>query len=240
MEEYVIYVDETIPNQTNPFFCFAGAAFMRKDYEDIVIPKVNSLKNKYFQTTDIVFHFYEMKKSTGQFKIFTDQSTRESFWKDYVTLITELPMSVLGVYFDSRIMSACFPYSKYDNYELGFSSLVDNIMHFLVNNDGCGQIIVESRTFKENSNLHTTFLDYRNRGSLFYKEGDIRKHISALGFITKKENCIGLQIADMLPSELLRYCRTTKGFYGLTRAISGKIYGAGTDTEKIVGFKNII
>ena len=107
-------------------------AFEKLEYETIVIKAVNDLKKKHFGGTDIVFHFNEMKKSEGFFKAFVDPVIRDAFWKEYVDTIDQLPMEILGVYFDSKKMSRLFHESKYNNYEIGFTMLLDSFMHYLV------------------------------------------------------------------------------------------------------------
>lgn len=240
MSDYMIFVDETVPDTTNPYLCFAGIIVSRKDYENVIIPKVNALKTKHFGTTGIVFHFAEMRKAVNQFSCLADSTKRTAFWHEYVALISSLPFTVLGVYFDPKLMTAVFPNGKYDAYEVGFISLLDNVLHFLRANDSRGQMTVESRTFAQNAELLEAFLDYKKRGSLYLKEETITKHLSSLGFITKKDNCIGLQLADLVPGRLLRVINSAgKDSFNLAQTLSSKIYLHGTEYEKILGLKNI-
>ena len=52
-DEYILFADETKKTPQNPYFCFAGFIIKRCNYEDILVPKINSLKQKHFGRTDI-------------------------------------------------------------------------------------------------------------------------------------------------------------------------------------------
>lgn len=67
MDEYLLFADETNPSDTNPYFCFSGISISRKYYEDIFIQQINQLKKKHFGTTDVIFHFTDMKKNKKDF-----------------------------------------------------------------------------------------------------------------------------------------------------------------------------
>ena len=124
---------------------------------------------------------------------------------------------------------------------IGFYSLLDNYVHYLKSKNAYGQICIESRTLKENSYLQRTFYEYVDNGSLYFSNHDTNTYLASLGFVIKGDNCIGLQIADIVPSQLLRYKKgIKKDFHKLTKTLSTKIYNYNTDFESILGFKNIL
>ena len=99
MKDYLLYVDETKPSSTQPYFCFAGIAVERLYYEKTLIHDVNALKIKHFGKSDIVFHFSDMKKNRGGFSALQDTTLRNSFWQDYVNLLSNASFDILGIYF---------------------------------------------------------------------------------------------------------------------------------------------
>lgn len=241
MEEYLLFADETKPTKDNPFFCFSGISISREYYEQNLIPEINALKKKYFGTTDIVFHFTDMKKNKNEFSIFIDETKRNKFWDEFVAIIKKSPIDILGVYFDDAEMTKIYPKKPHSNYDLGFYALLDNYVHYLKSKDAYGQICIESRTFKENSYLQKTFYEYIEKGSLYFSEKDTKNYLTSLGFIIKKDNCIGLQVADVVPSQILRYVKgSKKDFHGLAKVLGRKIYGHGTSQEHVLGLKNLL
>jgi len=241
MKDYLIFVDETKPSTYQPYFCFAGIVIERTHYETVLIQEINNLKNHYFNTSNIIFHFSDMKKNRNKFSILQDEKTRNNFWNDYISLIKNTSFDILGIYFNDAKMTHLQHGKQKNNYNIGFYLLLDSFMHYLIDNDGYGQICVESRSFNENKYLLDTFYQYQQNGSIYFENEDIKKHLASIGFNIKQDNCIGLQVVDLIPSQLIRYkvgCK--KDFYNLCKTLSTKIYNVGTDYENIIGIKNIL
>lgn len=240
-KDYLLFVDETKPTLHSPNFCFAGIIVERTYYESTLTNEVSKLKVKHFGKSDIIFHFSDMKKNRGDFSILQDTTLRNSFWKDYVALINNASFDILGIYFDDKKMNYLQHGKHRNNYNIGFYALLDNFMHYLTEKDAYGQICVESRSFNENRYLLDTFCNYQQNGSIYFNEKDIRQHLSSIGFTIKGDNCIGLQIVDPIPSQLMRYkAGYKKDSYLLYNTLSTKIYNSGTEYENILGIKNIL
>lgn len=241
MKDYLLFVDETKPDNYHPNFCFAGIVVEREYYEKTLIKDVNTLKIKHFGRSDIVFHFSDMKKNRNEFSVFINEEKRNNFWTDYVNLLNVANFNILGIYFDDKKMNRLQYGTSKNNYNIGFYALLDNFMHYLKDNDAYGQICVESRSFNENRFLLDVFYKYQQNGSIYFAEPDVKKHLSSIGFIVKGDNCIGLQLVDSVPSQLMRYiAKNKKDFYNLYNTLAAKIYNVGTDYENILGIKNIL
>ena len=79
MKDYLLFVDETKSDKYHPNFCFAGIVVEREYYEKILIKDVNTLKNKHFGKSDVIFHFSDMKKNRNDFTIFINEEKRNDF-----------------------------------------------------------------------------------------------------------------------------------------------------------------
>lgn len=241
MKDYLLFVDETKSNNYHPNFCFAGIIVEREYYEKVLVKDVSNLKINHFGKSDVIFHFSDMKKNHKDFSILLDEEKREKFWTDYINLIKDAKFDIIGIYFDNKKMEQLQFGSSKNNYNIGFYALLDNFMHYLKDKDAFGQICVESRSFNENRYLLDVFYKYQQNGSIYFNESEIKKHLSSIGFNIKGDNCIGLQLADPIPSQLMRYvANNKKDFYGLSKTLSAKIYNVGTEYENILGIKNIL
>ena len=240
MDEYILFADETYKSPQNPYFCFAGYIIKRSEYTDSLIPAINSLKEKHFGNTSVVMHFTEMKNNKGEFAMFRDPTIRNGFWVDFVEKFSKFDISIIGVYYNENLMEAGFGKGGTTNYDIAFRHLLENYLHFLKSVDGIGAICIESRTLKENMQLENNYYDYINNGSIYFSSTDTIKHLASIGFIIKEDNCIGLQVADVLPSRLMRMINGLKDNYRFDAAIKTKIYKSGTDFESIVGLKRIL
>ena len=239
MEEYILYLDETARSVCNPYFCLAGIIVKRKDYEDIIIPKINALKKKYFSTTDIIFHASAMNRKENEFAIFKDNKVNQKFWGEYVLLASTFPFTTLGVYFDQAQMSRLFKTDQINFYNIAFVEIIRNYIHFLKENNGIGSIVIESRSFNQNAALQNDYYQFIKNGSWFYSAADFQKYLSSLGFIVKKDNCIGLQVADFCPLALTKVLNNRKDSYGLGRTYYNKLYKINTPELELLGLKKI-
>lgn len=241
MKDYLLFLDETRPDRHHPHFCLAGIIVKREYYEKILVKDVNNLKIKHFGKTDVIFHFSDMKKNRNDFSILIDEEKRHDFWLDFTKLLKNSVFDIMGIYFDYNKMSQLQYGKSKNNYNIGFYMLLDNFMHYLKEKNGVGQICVESRTFNENRYLLDVFYKYQQNGSIYFTELEIKKHLSSIGFIVKGDNCIGLQLADPVPSQLMRYIsKSKKDTYNIYNTLSTKIYKVDTDYENILGIKNIL
>lgn len=241
MEEYLIFLDETKPvKNQNPYFCLAGLIISKEEYIKKMMPPINSLKEKYFKTSSIIFHFTDMKKNKNDFTILNNIEVRNAFWDEYTDILNSIKFTTIGIYFEQVTMTYFYAKPSYRSYDIAFISLLDNITHFLYHNKVLGQICIESRTLKENSYLLNSYCDYLKKGSLYHSKDTINEHLSGLGFIYKEENCIGLQVADMIPSIMLRKISKKKDNFGLKPIFYNKLYQKGSKAEDIIGFKRIL
>ena len=240
MDEYLFFIDETNRTTNNRYFCLAGIVTTRKIYEDEIIPKINEIKLKYFARTDIVFHYSAMQNNRDEFEIFKDKDIKTSFWNDYVSLLKNLNFNVLGVYYDEITMSNLFNANGIRIYEIAFIELLNNYLFFLKAKKGLGNICLESRGLKNDFYLQNSYYNYLKNGSPYYTKDDWEKHLTSLGFIIKKDNNVGLQIADIAPSALLRQINGTKDIFNIGSLFRGKLYKKGTNNQDIFGLKKLI
>ena len=240
MEEYILFVDETKKTSHNPYFCMSGVCFKRSYYEDIVVTKVNDLKKKHFDDTSIIFHYSDMNNKKNGFEVFRDGKVRQKFWTDYSNVLGKLNFTTFGVYFNQDDMKNIYGKGRSSNYDIAFVALLKNYLHFLKSVNGIGSICIESRGFNENAILQQSYYNYLNTGSMFFPSNIYEQHLSSIGFIVKGDNCIGLQIADISPSALLREVNGTKDFYGLGKKYREKLYYYDKPYQNVLGFKIIL
>lgn len=238
--EYILFADETKKTPKNPHFCFAGLIIKRSDYEDILVPRINELKQKHFGKTDVVFHYTDMKNNKGDFASFVDSKIRNKFWTEFVNIIKPINFTTIGVYFDQNLMKELYDNGGTTNYDIAYRHLLENYMHFLKENDGVGSICIESRTFRENAYLQRNHFDYLDKGSIYYSSKNTANHLATIGFIIKGDNCIGLQVADIIPARFMRIVNQQSDNYLLNKTFHEKMYYFDTPKESILGLKNLL
>lgn len=136
-------------------------------------------------------------------------------------------------------MSSLFKTNQINFYNIAFVEIIRNYIHFLKENNGIGSIIIESRSFRQNAALQNDYYQFIKNGSWFYSAEDFQKHLSSLGFIVKKDNCIGLQVADFCPLALTKVLNARKDSFNLGKTYYNKLYKISTPELELLGLKKI-
>lgn len=241
MDEYILFLDETNPGTGNPYFCLAGFCIKRKDYEDIMIPEINKIKKDIFNDTSIIFHYTDIKNNRGVFSCLKNTELRNKFWQNMTKTLNHINFTVMGVYFNRKNMTNIFGNGATTQYDVAFRYLLDNYTHFCKCKNAYGHICIESRTFKENTLLQEIFFNYLTHGSSYYNSEIVKKYLTSIGFLIKGDNCIGLQIADIIPVRLLRFINNKPDTFKLGELFNKKIYHSDNDNFKeVIGFAKIM
>lgn len=239
-EEYIMFMDETDPNSGNDYFCLSGMIIKRSEYEDILSKKVNELKQKHFNSSDVVFHYTDMKNNKNNFEVFKDATIRNRFYVDFVNILRTSNITIISAYFNKEHMKESYGKCAVSDYDVAFKSVLENFLRFLVENHGDGMIIMESRLFNENANLQNTFYQYLNNGSEIFSSRTAKYHLKCLGFLVKNENCIGLQLVDFMPATIIRIIKDEPDKFSMQKVMKSKIYKHDTVCEHILGMKNVL
>lgn len=223
--EYILFLDETDSTKYNKYFCLAGFIISRQEYEEFLIPKINSLKTEILQSPHIVFHYKDIRQSAKEFRLLKNKTIRESFWNNICDIISESNITTIASYIDAKSFRENYPKDiALSQYHVLFYELINSYTHFLISNNGFGSVMLESRDPKQNHNMQDLFYNFTQVGTNLYLPTTIREYIFTLNFNIKKDNCIGLQIADMIPLAFVRNLNGDSNPYNLYNVLSSKLY----------------
>lgn len=239
MEDYILFLDEANVTGANPYFCLAGIIIKRSIYENELIPKINELKIKYFGNTSVLFHYTDMKKNKGEFSVFQDGEKRSNFWNEFNSTLKGIEFITIGTYlkYDDFVHAYNPPSNKH--YEVAFTQLINNYIRFLETKKARGNIIFESRQWKENADIQEIFYNILHVGTDMYTTDNCKKYLSTIGFFVKKDNCIGLQVADFVPDSFVRNINGANNFYNVSNNFMRKIFTIGGEGKEIVGLRRL-
>lgn len=163
--EYILFLDETDANSDNEFFCLAGFIISRQEYEDVLIPSINTLKSNILKQPHIVFHYTDMKKQKNEFSFLNDKETREKFWTSMCDTLNKSCFTTLVSYINVMEYRENYPKSiARSEYDVLFYEIINSFVHFLINNKGIGTIMLESRELKQNKTTQNLFFSYFANG----------------------------------------------------------------------------
>jgi hypothetical protein len=237
--EYILYLDESSKKiDEKNFFCVGGVIINRQEYENKAIPKMNEIKNKYWGNNEIVWHYSKMLRNDGEFRIFKDAQIRGNFWDDVRKYLYNIDYNAVGVYIDNTVFENFFG-NKNLSYHLCVSEIINTYIYFLSERKSQGSIVFESRNGTDNKCVWDIYNKILNNGTTLFEKKTVNKHLTTIGFINKKENNCGLQIADIIPYKLLETLTPDqKDRYNLRRTILAKLYLA-KNSSNYLGFRKI-
>lgn len=254
-KNYTLYLDEIQANDPLKYFCLAGVIIENQLYKDAIVPAINSIKNKQFGTTTVILHEVDIKKGrtlkpqNDNQKLIKSKmkttSNRDSYYNDIVNFFNSNEFTVISASLHQQNAKDTYPNHR-DKYFMTLQIILENFTHFLIENNGIGQILIESRRSQHNTSLDDQLDMHFNKlrcltGTLFYKAETISKYIKTIAFEEKNKNNIGLQIADMIPNSLNRHLSGMEQVIpNLYTAIEQKTYNGNRDNLKRFGQKVLV
>ena len=239
MAEYILFLDESGVTPQRPYFCLAGFVIERKEYEDVLIPRINNSKN-ILGDPHIVFHHTDMKKSSGKFKMLKNGEVRTKFWNEIKSIIKDTNIYTMGTYLDKVFYNGNFPkgFCK-DSYLIALQKIVSNYIYFLYKHNSKGSILCESRNYKEDALAQDSYYEIVKNGTDIFNSDMVKNHLTTISFSIKKDNCVGLQVADIIPLTFMRHLQGKADDYNLHQTLFAKLYDGDIGKPDIFGFTKI-
>lgn len=184
-----------------PIFVLVGIVVKGKDYNEEIKDNFNELKNKYFNNYKVILTSSKIRRCLGDFKIFAENTRlKNSFYEDLGKLLHNL---------NYLIVSSCILKKQYNNnlldhfgkiYECCLTFILERVIYYCRDNYIKNiKIIAESRGKNEDKDLQIAYSRTLAKGTGFISNKKfINLFPKKIIFKKKKENVIGLQIADLI------------------------------------------
>jgi hypothetical protein len=206
--KYYLFIDECGDHNLTrfdpgfPAFTLCGILVSRKNL-DVLNHAFENLKMDIFGNRETVIHSVDIRKWRGSFSILSDKPLRIRFFEGIERILSqrELYVIVSCTILKEQLSKFCVRGEEDDVYGLSLSYLIERSIFWVDNNnDGKPEIsvVVERRGKKEDSRLLNYYNGLRNRGTKWVNPERLRARICSFGFKNKKDNVIGLQIADLI------------------------------------------
>lgn len=221
--EYILYLDESSKIISGEhLFCVGGIIIDRKEYEENAISGMIKIKNKFWNNKDVVLHYSKMLRNAGEFSILKDFKIRGNFWNDIRQYVQNLNCCVVGAYINNTLFGQLFD-NKNLPYHACVYDIINTYIYFLHEHKSQGSIVFESRNGTDNKTIWNIFDNILSNGTNLFDKESVNKHLTTIGFVNKKENNCGLQIADIVPYKLLESLdEKQKDSYNLRKTILAK------------------
>lgn len=242
MKEYYLFLDEIKPNAFGTYFALGGYAISKDDYENILIPKLQKIKEDNMPDPSLPLHLYDMRKNRKGFEFLSDNSIRVSLFESIKKLVRELDIKVFVSAIDTQKYDNMYFHSHTnDIYEINLQIILENFVHYLLTVDGTGSFFIESRNPIENKYLQICYYRLLTGGTLFIDAKTIMERLSILSFPLKSDNNLGVQLADFIPMSFVRQIIGSNDYNGLYTLFNEKVYKGYNDcAEQRFGFKKLL
>lgn len=223
--DYILFLDESNVTKFNDYLLLGGMFISRQEYKNNLIPKILKCKT-ILNNPNIVLHYTDILKKQNNFACMCGNPNMcDNFWEEFRSSLMSTNFNILSAYINLKKYNREYPEKiSHDAYELLFSTIVNNYIHFLNKHNLRGSIIFESREETQNKKIQQYYFHMLKYGTNIYKSEAIEKHITTTSFLVKEDNCIGLQVADCIVYNCLRYINETCVKHGMLDIITSKLY----------------
>ncbi len=240
MKKYRIYIDEVgnndLESSENPnhrYLCLTGLIFELDYVKNVVGPRLENLKQKYFPyhpDEPIIFHRKELVNKKYPFNVLKDKKIEEQFNNDLLSLLEEFNYVVVSVLIDKLEHKNKYQTWKYDPYHYCLEIIIERFFFFLESVKVVGDVMVESRGGKEDLRLKKSYTHIYVNGTQFIDAKRIQNRLTSKELKVKPKmlNIACLQLADLIahPSRRLMFRK-----FGIDE---GKKYSFGDEVIKII------
>lgn len=206
---YYLFIDECGDHNLSkydpgfPAFTLCGILVSRQNLKNLN-KAFEDLKEDIFGTTDIVIHSVDIRKWRGAFNILAKEDLRNRFFNGIEKILSKYGTYIIVscTILKEQLNKFCVRGEEEDVYGLSLSYLIERSIFYVDNvereSDPEISIVVERRGRKEDGKLLNYYNGLRNRGTKWVTADRLQSRILEFEFKNKKENIIGLQIADLI------------------------------------------
>lgn len=208
-QKYYLFIDECGDHNLAkfdpafPVFTLCGILVSRQNLKALN-KAFEDLKMEIFGTKEVIIHSVDIRKWRGLFSVLADDTLRVKFFEGIERILNQNGAYVIVscTILKEQLNKFCVRGEEDDVYGLSLSYLIERSVFYVDNNiyEKLPEIsiVVERRGKKEDIKLLNYYNGLRNRGTKWVTPERLRARISDFGFKNKKDNVIGLQIADLI------------------------------------------
>jgi hypothetical protein len=226
---YHFFLDETgdhglsFVDESFPIFLLAGCLFEDTEYQRMT-QEINAFKQEFFKTTEVVLHSRDIRKCDGAFQILFDLDLKKSFYEKLNKIISEAQFTVMAVAIDKKKHIEKYGKIADDPYTICLSYVLERLIFCTDKNaDSTVAITIEKRGKKEDAQLLAHYNSIVDQGTYHVNSARFKQRISHFMMKTKRDNDVGLQIADLCAYPIARHVLNSEEPYIPFKIIEGKL-----------------
>lgn len=241
--KYYLFIDECGDHQLEkfnpsfPIFTLCGV-LISEDKLDGLEKRIKSFKRSFFNDEGVIIHSRDIRKQEKEFSILQYDDIKQRFYGEINSILGQQDVYVIVC---CSILKEPFieRFSKgEDVYGLSLKYLIERSIFYMDDNisEGKLNIYIERRGVKQDRALLNYYNRLRATGTKWVTAERLVSRLGNFNFCFKKENIIGLQLADLIAYPITRHVLNPKEPNPAYDVICDKIY---TYKGAILGMKII-
>ena len=211
-KKYHFFLDETgdhgltFIDSNFPIFLLAGCLFEDSEYQKVTT-EINTLKQEFFKSNAVILHSRDIRKCEGAFQVLFDLDIKKNFYEKLNNIITNAKFTIISVAIDKKKHIEKYGKAANNPYSICLSYILERLIFQTDNKDliSTVSIVIEKRGKKEDDQLLAHYNTIIDRGTFHVSLDRFKKRIENFSMIAKKDNNIGLQIADLCAYPIARH-----------------------------------
>ncbi len=194
-----LYLDESGSPDINDHsqnYTLCGIIVNHYQSENLKI-KADQIKFKYWNHTEIVFHSSDIGAQKGDYSILNNPSIKSDFLKDMYIFMNNCTYKCIVISIDkSKAVPKGWNSDQIRDY--ASDKMIECYIEYLAKNKSSGSICLESAG-KRDFSFYNRYAYYLAHGltRLGLKHDDLKKLLTSISFVSKKNHDIETQLADL-------------------------------------------
>ncbi len=230
--KYYLFLDESGDHglgeidHSFPVFVLCGIICPSDAYDEIM-RQMNAIKQKYWQTKNVIFHSRDIRKCEKEFQILFDMDIKRNFYADINDLILKSDYNIIASAIHKERYIKSYGRLNDDVYEISLSFIIERAGFWLdciKSQNKELDIIIEKRGQTEDKKLARHFQKLLSRGTGYVEPGRLNAYGISISFKAKNENINGLQLSDLAAYPISRYVIDSARANPAFEVLSNKFY----------------
>lgn len=242
--KYHLFLDETgdhglsFVDKNFPLFLLVGCLFAETELNRIE-KEIDSFKKEFFGTTKVILHSRDIRKCEGAFQILFDLEVKKKFYEKLNKIMGEADFTIIGSGVNKEEHIKKYGKGAKDPYALSLSFIVERLI-FCLDRKGPGAIVdikIEKRGRAEDQQLLNQYNIILDKGTYYVSSERLKNKVGEFSSFLKKDNIVGLQVADLCAYPLARHALSPEQPYPPFDIIKKKVYCDGNGNFTGYGLK---
>ena len=211
-KKYYFFIDESGDHGLSridpgfPVFVLTGILISKENYIHLG-NRVIALKQALWPDKKVILHSSDIRKCEKEFVVLFDHDKKRFFYNTLEEIMKQGQYTIISAGVKKAEYNKKYGKIGEDVYQVSLSYIIERLVFYMDDQPGNKQVFVyiEKRGKNEDKLLAMHMQKILSRGTYFVKPNRLETLIKGFRFYDKKQDIIGLQIADLIAYPTARY-----------------------------------